>query len=423
LPRLLRPAPVISHLAALPLALGLCFAALATTAEPAAAAPATAAAPVTTTDPAKAAAGWLARQFKGGTHLESCVGNQCFPDYGLTADAVLGMASAKVSGTAIDKATTWMAANAAAYIGADDGTGPYAGSYAKLALVAEVTGRDPAAFGGVDLLASLRALQCPHAGCAAGEAGAFRNTLPDGGFANDVTQSLSILALSRSSRPADKAAIPAAATFLTKQRCGPAGGFPTFFRTPRACASDVDATAFAVQALLAAGRAPTGAVKWLVAARRPGGGYVGNGVANANSTGLAIQALSAAGRNTSAAAAFLAGLRMGCSAAPANRGAISYDGVANFTVATAARATPQGIFGFTRVPLAELTASGVSAGAPVLACGTAPPGPPARVIGQRVSLSPQLAATGTDVRPLLGTGILCLLVGMGLAGLSRRTAR
>ncbi len=387
--------------------------------------PAGAAAAPPTADPARAAAGWLTRQFTGGSHLESCFGGQCFPDYGLTADAVFALASAKVSGPTIGRATAWLAANAVAYIGASDGTGPYAGSYAKLALVAEVTGRDPAAFGGVDLVAGLRALQCPHAGCAAGDAGAFRNTLPDGGFANDVTQSLAVLALSRSTRPADRAAVPAGAAFLVRQQCAPASGFPTFFRTTGTCAPDVDATAFAVQALLVRGPRPAGAIGWLAAQRQPGGGFIGNGVANANSTGLAIQALTAAGRDTTAATAFLRKLQLGCTTAVGDRGAISYDGPAAFKTATAVRATPQGILGFTKVPLAEVTAAGAAATAPVLACAAPPtpdpvPTPSAVVIGRRVTRGAELAATGANVLPLLGGAALCLLLGLGLLTLGRR---
>jgi LPXTG-motif cell wall-anchored protein len=412
--RLLRTAIAFT---AVPLAAAVCLGVSATPAG------AVSAAPSTTTDPAPAAAGWLARQLTDGNHLESCFGAQCFPDYGLTADAVLGMASAKSSGTSIAAAATWLAANAAAYIGASDGTGPYAGSYAKLALVAEATGNDPAAFGGVDLLAQLRAQQCPHAGCVAGEEGAFKNTLPEGGFANDVTQSLAILALSRSTRPADTAAIAAAAAFLTRQQCAPASGFPTFFRTTGTCTPDVDATAFAIQALLAGGLQPTGAVNWLAAQRQPSGGFVGNGAVNANSTGVAVQALSAAGRDTTAAQAFMATLQMGCRAPTADRGAISYNGVATFKTATAVRATAQGIFGFTKAPLADLTTAGVAPATLTLACAaTLPPGPvpTPSVIGRRVATGAQLAATGTDVRPFLAAGGVFILLGLGLLVLARR---
>lgn len=322
----------------------------------------------TTNERGKAAAGWLAGQLKNGTHLQSCFGGQCFPDYGLTADAVIGMASTKSAGKAISRATGWLAGHAGAYIGATDGTGPYPGSYAKLALTAEVTGRAPTSFGGVDLLARLRALQCPHVGCTSGQRGEFRNARKDGGYPNVITQSLAIVALSRSTRAADRAAVPAAVRFLKQQQCSPTSGYPTFFPVGGACAAEVDATAFAVQALLSAHSRPAGAVGWLAAQQRRNGGFAGNGTVNANSTGLAIQALSAAGRPTAAAQKYLARLQLRCSAAPANRGAISYDGVATYKAATAQRATPQGIFGFTRVPLAKVSAAGARPAALRLTC-------------------------------------------------------
>jgi len=323
----------------------------------------------TTTDRGKAAAGWLASRFTNGTHLRSCYRGQCFPDYGLTADAVIGMASSHSAGRAIDRAERWLAANAPGYIGAKDGTGPYPGAYAKLALTAEVTGRSPAAFGGIDLLAALRAQQCPHVGCTAGSSGDFRNSLADGGFPNVITQSLAIVALSRSGRAADRAAVPAAVSFLRRQQCSPTTGYSTVFRAGGSCTAEVDATAFAVQALLAAGGTPDRAIGWLARQQQRDGGFVSNGTENANSTGLAIQALAAAGRRTGAAQRYLAGLQLGCAAARAAQGAISYDGVRNYQVATALRATPQGMLGFTRVPLARITAAGAHPAALRLACG------------------------------------------------------
>ncbi|MDQ6874160.1 MAG: terpene cyclase/mutase family protein, partial [Actinomycetota bacterium] len=365
--RLTRPAALLASFLATLAAAGIAGAAPAASAAPAAPTPAVRAA---------AAAGWLARQFLGGDHLQSCFGTQCFPDYGLTADAVLGLASTHSAGTAITQATGWLAANAASYIGASDGTGPYPGAYAKLALVAETTGNDPHAFGGVNLLAALRALECPHVGCpGAATAGEFRNTLTDGGFPNVVTQSLAIVALTRSTRSVDHQAVPAAASFLAGQQCSPTGGFPTFFDSGGACVADVDATAFAVQALLAAGAAPTGAVDWLAAQRQPSGGFAAGGVTNTNTTGVAVQALSAAGRDTAISQVYVSAQQLGCTATPADRGAISFSGPASFKPATAQRATPQAIFAFTRVPYAALSAAGAAPGAAILTCATASPPP------------------------------------------------
>jgi hypothetical protein len=331
-------------------------------------APPASAATGTTTDRGKAAAGWLAGRLTRGTHLQSCFNGTCFADPGLTADAVIAMASTGSAGAATARATNWLAAHAADYIGATDGTGPYPGSYAKLALVAEVSGRNPASFGGIDLLSRLRAMQCPHPACASGQAGLFRNRHDGGGFPSVITQSLAIVALSRSPRAADRAAIPAAVRFLQQQKCGATSGFPNAFPAGGSCAPEVDATAFAIQALLAAHATPTGAVRWLARQQRPSGGFEGNGTVNANSTGLAAEALSAAGRPNAAARRYLVSLQLGCRAAPANRGAISYDGVAKFQVATALRATPQGTLGLTGVPLAKVSAAGARPAALRLAC-------------------------------------------------------
>lgn len=435
--RLTRPAALVAWsltmLVALALAVALGVPTASAMAPPAAPTPAVRAA---------VAGGWLARQFTGGDHLESCFGTACFPDYGLTADAVLGLASAKSAGAAITRATAWLAANAASYIGATDGTGPYPGSYAKLALVAETTGTDPHAFGGVNLLAALRALQCPHVGCPGpATAGEFRNELTDGGFPNVVTQSLAILALTRSHRAVDHQAVPAAVAFLTGQQCSPAGGFPTFFATGGGgrCVADVDATAFAVQALLAARVTPAGAVDWLAAQRQPGGGFAAGGVVNTNSTGLAVQALSAAGRDTALSQAYVAARQLGCAAAPADRGAISFADVVTFKPATAQRATPQAIFAFTRVPYAKLRAAGAAPGAPSLTCAIPSPRPtptpsasspapsvlpsPQPVPPQArpvVVAGPQLAATGGRVETTAAVGVALVLAGAVLLLVGRR---
>jgi Ca2+-binding RTX toxin-like protein len=103
------------------------------------------------------------------------------PDARLTADGVFGRAAAKASGAALTAATNWLVANAAGYI---DPTGtfgaPFPGSYAGLALVAEVTGRNPHSFGGLDLLSKLRELECRASGradCAPAERRLFENTV------------------------------------------------------------------------------------------------------------------------------------------------------------------------------------------------------------------------------------------------------
>ncbi|WP_217712009.1 hypothetical protein [Kitasatospora sp. NA04385] len=242
----------------------LATAALATALLPAATA---AAAPPVTVRPDAAAAGWLAGQLVGGDHLESSFGGVSYPDQGLTVDAVLAFAAAKVSDDAAARATAWLAqpANLAGYAG--DGVGEsYAGATAKLAFAAQVRGADPASFGGVDLVARLRALQQPS--------GRFSDVSQWGDYSNSLGQSYALLALARTPGGAPATAVG----YLAGAQCAD-GGFPVAFAQP-VCTSDPDATALAAQALAATGRAPRrgpGCPGWwrtrarTVRWRRPGG--------------------------------------------------------------------------------------------------------------------------------------------------------
>ncbi|MEN3362085.1 MAG: hypothetical protein V7637_6067 [Mycobacteriales bacterium] len=353
-----------------------------------------AAEPGTTSDPAAAAAGYLARQLTDGTHYVFDFDGST-PDFGLTADGVFGMAAAKVSGTAQAAATAYLAANADGYIdSAGAFGGPFPGSYAKLALVATVTGGDPHAFGGLDLLARLAALECPATGrpeCA-GTPGLFRNSTADGGFPNVVTQALAVLALSRSVAADHPDA--AAVDFLAGRAC-PDGGFPSLF--PAAgdpCASDVDGTAFAVQALLAAGRvaAANAGLDWLMSVRLADGSFVGTGVANANSTAVAVQALLAGGRDATPSVGWLRGRQIDCAGPDVQRGAVTYTGTFD---GNALRATTQSAAALAGQPLTTLTAAGSAADAPTLACVGAPPTTPATTSTPTPTGAPTPTPTGT----------------------------
>jgi LPXTG-motif cell wall-anchored protein len=408
-----RPARVRSAAAAL-VAGG--FASLALVATPAGAAPAT------TSDPAAAAAGYLARQLTDGTHYVFDFDGTT-PDYGLTADGVFGMAAAKVAGPAQAAATGYLAANAAGYIdSAGAFGGPFPGAYAKLALVAEVTGGDPHAFGGVDLVAALAALECPATGrpeCA-GTPGLFRNSTADGGFPNVVTQALAVLALSRSAAADHPDA--AAVDFLAGRAC-PDGGFPALFPAAGAdCVSDVDGTAYAVQGLEAAGRpaAANAALDWLVSVRQSDGSFDGSDVGpNTNSTAVAVQALIAGGRDAAASITWLQGRQIGCAGPAAQRGAVTYTGTFD---GNALRATTQSATALAGQPLTTLTAAGSTADTPTLACAgtptTAAPTPTATHTVAPTTTPPPAAApelpntNGTDGRLTVLLGI----VGVALVG-------
>jgi Prenyltransferase and squalene oxidase repeat len=339
--------------------LAVAAAALVPLAGTAAAAPSSHAAPRTIL-PDDAAAGWLARQLVDGNHLETSFGGTGFPDQGLTIDGVLAFSAAKVAGSAAAASTRWLALpeNIDSYTG---GGGPesYAGPTAKLMLLAEVRGANPRAFGGADLRARLLDLLTPS--------GRFSDRSAFGDFSNAFGQSYAIVALNRiGTAPAS------AVAFLTGQQCAD-GGFPTDFGV-QPCASDVDATALAAQALRSAGRTAVArrAVAWLAARQQSGGGFAaldGTGTPNANSTGLAGQALADAGRVVPAVRAglFLARLQMRCSAPVADRGAIPFDR-SGLDSATAPRATAQAVLGLTGVGLSRLSAAGSAPAAPVLAC-------------------------------------------------------
>ncbi|MFY1668525.1 peptidase [Plantactinospora sp. WMMB334] len=304
-----------------------------------------------------AAAGWLARQMVDGERFEVVFDGVAYPDQGLTLDAIFAFAAAKVADTNASNATAWLAQPAVTtgYIG--DGTEAYAGATAKLALGAQVRGLNPAAFGGVDLIARLHTLMAPT--------GRFTDRSAFGDFSNMFSQSFAVLALDR----AGGAPPAAAVAFLAGARC-PDGGFPLLL-AQATCVSDVDATALAIQALLAADRplVAQAAARWLVSVQADDGSFTANGVANANSTGLAAQALRTAGRVVPwlHARQFLSSLQQTCTAPAVNRGAIAYtDG--GYDATTATRATAQAVPGLAGSGFATLSAAGSHPAAPTLAC-------------------------------------------------------
>ncbi|PPA62093.1 peptidase [Micromonospora chalcea] len=307
----------------------------------------------------EAAAGWLARQLVDGERFEAVFDGVAYPDQGLTLDAVFAFAAAGVADDHGAGALAWVTRPDIrdGYLG-DGVSEAYAGATAKLALAVQVRGGDPADVGGVDLIARLRSLQTP--------AGRFSDRSAYGDYSNAFSQSFALLALDRTAAGAP----PAAAAWLAGTRC-PDGGYPLLPAQP-VCTSDVDATALVTQALRAADRPADAAagLRWLVSVQRADGGFANAaGTPNANSTGLAAQALRDGHRLPAWARsrAFLAGLQVGCAGAPADRGAVDFDG-GGFDPATAPRATAQAVLGLTGIGYARLSAAGADPGAPVLAC-------------------------------------------------------
>lgn len=338
----------------------------------------------TSTDPTQVAAHYLQTQLAaGGDHfsVEGDWGTSV--DYGVTADAVLALAATGTAQTQAAATTDYLAAHVVDYTGFGDPTEVYAGSVAKLVNVAIAQGRDPRAFGGHDLVATLQGLETAD--------GRFSDDSQWGDYSNVFGQSFALIALKRAGvNPS-----PASIEFLLEQQC-PGGGFQLYMDAPCAddSAADPDATAMAVQALLFAGdgaqaaTAASAGLDFLASVQGADGGLGGGApqtAPNANSTGLAGQAFLAGGRTAQAALArsYITDLQYGCELPAPLHGGIAYDPAAyDAQVALGAAATPidqdrrsttQALLALAGTPLYAVTAAGASATAPALACETTPP--------------------------------------------------
>jgi hypothetical protein len=317
----------------------------------------------TTTDPAAAAAGWLTGQFiddedpdRDGARLQTTfdfgAGPQTSDDPGLTIDAVLGLAAAGLGADEIADAAAWLdhPRGVASYAGDGDPT-IYAGATAKLILLAGTVGADPRDFGDEDLIDRLEGLES--------EDGRFADAFdPDdewgADWSNTITQSLAIVALERRAGGASQDAVE----YLAAQACED-GGFPLQLsddpaqRSP--CESEVDATGFVVQALVAgdATAAAEAAAAWLVTIQAGDGSFGSEDAArNSNSTGLAAAALDLVEETPAArdARRWLASVQA-CDGslpfAPEDSGDVQ-------------RATAQGLLGLASLDLVAVTSAGAS---------------------------------------------------------------
>ncbi|MEX2550610.1 MAG: S-layer homology domain-containing protein [Nitriliruptoraceae bacterium] len=290
-----------------------------------------------------AAAGHLAEALVDGERIETTFDGVTYPDQGLTADVLLALAGSGVAADHIEAATDWLDSQAGAYTGTASGA-VYAGAVSKLLIVTSATGRAPT-MGDIDLVATLASTEDGD--------GRFSDDSEFGDFSNVITQSLGVIGLVRA---ADAAPSTAAVDYLAGQACAD-GGFPAQL-DPETCSSDVDATGFAVQALLAAGEDVVAgdAVQWLLDEQASDGG-LGNPDAgpNANSTGLAAVAFSVAGEEAAASDArtFLVGLQEDCTGVAPGGIRFSAGDAGDVT-----RATAQALPGLTGVGLLEVTADG-----------------------------------------------------------------
>lgn len=346
------------------------------TAGPAAAAPARA----TTTDPAVAAAGWLAQQFVDATGKPAPHGDHF--DYpggtyywgGETASAIFALAATKTGADKIHSALDYMAAHvkADANLGSGDKPGPYDGSVATAALAAMVGGADPTSFGGYNLVQALKHDQCTMVSAPTSSTDYTTPTCPAVGAARNifssVSESLAILAEARGGSAPTSDAV----TYFLSLQC-PSGGFTGHVDACRTnTAAGVDETAYAIAALVALGGHSSElgkAVAWLTGKRSASGYWVVQGKPNTGSTGLAASALDAAGRNSSSSRAWLASQQVQTGptvGAGASRGALKYLGT--FDASSSIKATADALLGMRHgTSLATLTASGSAAGTSVLA--------------------------------------------------------
>ena len=261
--------------------------------------PAPAATPVAG-DPIVDAVAWLrAQQLPNGAFAGFAGG----ADSGVTADAVVALRVAEVSGmvtgNALPQAVAYLEGRAADAVSA--GPGPAA----KLTLAVVAGGRDPRSFGGLDLVTALTA-PVP-AGTPVALAGAYGDDLYD--------HLIVVLALVAAGEP-----VPPPALDLIRQTQATNGGW-AFDGATTPEATDSNTTALAIQALVAAGLPGDAGildgsdlandpamVKGLEALRgfqAPRGGFVFQPaeppLPDANSTALAVQAILAAGQDPASA--------------------------------------------------------------------------------------------------------------------------
>ena len=233
-------------------------------------------------------------------------------DWGLTIDGAFALAATDADDATFTKVVSMFSGNHPDASGntADSWTGigtEYAGggSIGKEALLAEVAGYDPRAFGGHDLIAALAELVCPAAdGAACAAKGNYAYAT------STFSQSLAVIAQLRAGDTAN-AAEPIG--YLESLQ-NAAGAWPALL--PDSGDSDVDSTAMAVMALaLVPGQSASAAVDkgvaWLAAQQEDDGGFPGAAGDSTNSAALAIQGLSLAAGTYAAqiqqATAFLAG--------------------------------------------------------------------------------------------------------------------
>nr|WP_046501183.1 prenyltransferase/squalene oxidase repeat-containing protein [Streptomyces odonnellii] len=243
-----------------------------------------------------AAAAWLKGRLTDGERIVDDGSDT--PDYLLTTEAAYALAAADGKSAALDKVTAFLTAHTDGYAypnGTDQA--PDATDAARLALLAEITGADPHAVGGHDLVGDLAGNVCaagpesgePTPGCTA--KGDFRNaTYTDG-------QALSVLALLRAGTTPPAAAVDR----LTQVQCANGGITSILIRPGEYCDGDPATTGLAALVLHKAGGHDDAVAKartYLGETQRADGafpGYTGAPSGSVYATAYAAQALRALG--------------------------------------------------------------------------------------------------------------------------------
>jgi hypothetical protein len=344
-------------------------------------APAASAAPTpapVTDNRVQAAASWLATRLVDSTHKPSPAGDHLEDSFGssfffsgTTMDVVFALAAAGVGKDKTAAILTSVATHLNDYAQIADTSGkpgPSDGGIAKVAVAAIVAGADPRAFGGHDLLATMKADECTTVSAPPANDFTVPNCPAVGAGRNvysSISQSLIMIAQSRAG------VTPTAASlhYFESLQCAD-GGFTTDAVGGASCTSDVDATAYAAFALQALGghaAALARADGWLAAARNPAGYWIAQSIPNPDSTGLATAALAASGADVSISRSWLlaqqqlTGPTLGVAA---TRGALKYGGTVS---ASSTKATADAVLGLAGAgSLATLTASNSQSGLPVL---------------------------------------------------------
>jgi hypothetical protein len=372
-----------------------------------------------------------------------------FFDGGNTVDAILGLDGTKSGLDAADAAFGYLDQNLSLYNGGDPRFGLYAGPTAKALLAVVAHGGDPTDFGNQDLLDLL------DQSLGAAEPGRFSDLPLTGcGYdpcdnSNTIGQALALIAIGRATGDVPQVAVD----FLLDQQCVDGGFRGNPDATGGACVSDIDATAFATQALVgvlgASDPVTVKALTFLSAKQAANGGFLNqDGQYNANTAGVAAQAFAAGGSapQLARAQAFLATLQFDCSFATGLRGGIAFTAADRATLKAAPdtvaaidralRATPQATLGLAGGSLLTVTAEGAAATTPTMSCSTAPSTTttttsPASTTSTAAAPAPapadpaaavpaDLAFTGAEVAATTVLGLLLLLAGIGAIVLARR---